>query len=236
MGLPLNSYYGLKTDGIFQSYEEIAEAALPAGASVTPGDLRYVDRNGDGVIDGNDRFYLGNAFPRYTFGFNYDFSWKGLEFSIFLQGVGKRDMFVRGEMMEPFHANYYHLIFEHQLDYWTPTNTDAKYPQLTSRSGSQSNNFGTYGLASDLYKLNGAYMRVKNIQVGYTLPQKWTKKIGIEKLRVYVNAQNPFTFSHNSFIDPESSEVGSNMNVGGANSARNYPTLRYYGGGIDLTF
>ena len=79
-------------------------------------------------------------------------------------------------------------------------------------------------------------MRVKNIQVGYTLPQKWTKKIGIEKLRVYVNAQNPFTFSHNSFIDPESSEVGSNMNVGGANSARNYPTLRYYGGGIDLTF
>ena len=236
VGLPLNSYYGLKTDGIFQSYEEIAEAALPAGASVTPGDLRYVDRNGDGVIDGNDRFYLGNAFPRYTFGFNYDFSWKGLEFSIFLQGVGKRDMFVRGEMMEPFHANYYHLIFEHQLDYWTPTNTDAKYPQLTSRSGSQSNNFGTYGLASDLYKLNGAYMRVKNIQVGYTSPQKWTKKIGIEKLRVYVNAQNPFTFSHNSFIDPESSEVGSNMNVGGANSARNYPTLRYYGGGIDLTF
>ncbi len=235
-GLPLNSYYGLKTDGIFQSYEEIASAALPAGADVVPGDIRYKDRNGDETIDGDDRYYLGNAFPRYTFGFTYNFAWKGIDFSLFLQGVGKRDMFVRGEMMEPFHANYYHLIFEHQLDYWTPTNTDAKYPQLTSRSGSQSNNFGTYGLGSSYYRLNGAYLRLKNIQLGYTLPDRWTKKVGIEKIKFYINAQNLFTLSHNSFIDPESSEANSNMSVGGANSARNYPTLRYFGGGIDLTF
>lgn len=235
-GLPLNSYYGLKTDGIFQNYEEIASAALPAGADVTPGDIRYKDRNGDGVIDGDDRYYLGNAFPRYTFGFTYNFEWKGLDFSFFLQGVGKRDMFVRGEMMEPFHANYYHLMFEHQLDFWTPTNTDAKYPQLTSRSGSQSNNYGTYGYGSDYYRLNAAYLRLKNIQLGYTLPSRWTKKIGIERLKFYVNAQNLFTLTHNTFIDPESSELNANMGTDAANSARNYPTLRYFGGGIDLTF
>lgn len=84
-GVPLNSYYGYKTDGYFQSYEEVEASAIPVGGKVQPGDVKFVDRNNDGVIDSKDRFILGNAFPRYTFGFTYNLSWKGLDFSMFWQ-------------------------------------------------------------------------------------------------------------------------------------------------------
>lgn len=234
-GLPLNSYYGLKTAGIFQSREEIANSALPTGLDVRPGDLKYVDRNNDGVIDADDRYYLGNAFPRYTFGFTYNIEWKGFDLSIFLQGALKRDMIIRGELVEPFHASYSHVIFEHQLDFWTPTNTGAKYPQLSNGTGSQANNWGA-ATGSDIYLFDGKYMRLKNLQLGYTLPTRFTTKFGVQKMKIYVNGQNLFTLSKNSFVDPETSEFGTNMNNTGSNSARNYPTLRYFGFGADITF
>lgn len=237
-GEALGSYFGYKTDGLFQSYDEINNSALPVGASVQPGDVKYIDQNNDGVIDEKDRVVIGNAFPRYTFGFTYNLEYKGFDFSIFLQGVGKRDMYIRGELIEPFHSNYSYCIYEHQLDFWTPTNPDAKWPRLVAPgSPSSTNNWSKAG--TDLYLLNGAYLRVKDIQVGYTLPKQLTTKFGVQKLRVSLNAQNLFTFSKNSFIDPESSEFGNNM--GGldgvaANSARNYPTLIYYGFGLDIEF
>ena len=92
-GQPLGSYFGYKTDGLFQSYDEIANSALPVGASVQPGDVKYVDQNNDGVIDEKDRVILGNAFPRYTFGFTYNMTWKGFDLNVMLQGVGKRSMY-----------------------------------------------------------------------------------------------------------------------------------------------
>lgn len=234
VGVPLGSYYGYKTDGMFKNYEEIEASALPVGVTVQPGDLKFIDRNGDGIIDSKDRYILGNAFPRYTFGFTYSVEWKGLDFSLFAQGVGKRDMMVRGELMEPFHSNYSYVIFKHQLDFWTPTNTDARYPRLSAPgSTSSANNFRQ---ASDFYLLNGAYLRLKNITLGYTLPKSWSKAVGLDKVRAYVTGQNLLTFSHNSFVDPESSEFGNNMANNWSNSARNYPTLRYYGFGLDIEF
>ena len=131
-GCPLESYYGYKMDGFFQSYEEIEASAIPVGGKVQPGDVKFVDRNEDGVIDSKDKFILGNAFPRLTFGFNYNVEWKGFDFGMFWQGVGKRDMMLRGELIEPFHANYSYNIYKHQLDFWTPTNTDARWPRLTA--------------------------------------------------------------------------------------------------------
>ena len=237
-GEALGSYYGYKTDGLFQSYEEIVNSALPVGASVQPGDVKYVDQNNDGVIDEKDRVVLGNAFPRYTFGFTYNVAWRGFDLNVMLQGVGKRSQYLRGELMEPFHSNYSYCIYEHQLDFWTPTNPDARWPRLVAPgSSSSTNNWGMAG--SDIYLLNAAYLRVKNVQLGYTIPKTWTQKFGVDKLRVSINVENPLTFAKNSFIDPESSEFGSDMggiSGIGANSGRNYPTLSYYGFGLDIEF
>ena len=236
-GYPLGSYYGYKVAGYFKSYDEIAKSALPVGAVVQPGDVKYVDQNNDGVIDSNDRVVLGNAFPRYTFGFNYAITYKGFDLNMLVNGVGKRDMAIRGELIQPFHDNYSYDIYQHQLDFWTPTNPDAKWPRLVAPSTASASN--DWGQPSSIYVLNGAYLRLKNIEIGYTLPRQLTAKLGIQKFRVSLNAQNLLTLSHNSFIDPESSEFGNNMGgIGGvgANSARNYPTLIYYGCGLDLEF
>lgn len=234
VGLPFSSYYGYKISGLFQGMEEIETSALPVGMSASdlkPGDVKYTDRNGDGVIDSKDRFVLGNAFPRYTFGFNYNLTYKGFDFGMLWQGVGKRDMMVRGELIEPFHENYSYVIYQHQLNYWTPTNTEATQPRLSPPGAASTKN--NYQMGSDLYLFEGSYIRLKNIQLGYTIPSKLSQKVGIQKFRVFANAQNLLTFSANSWIDPESSEFDSNMS-GSANSARNYPTLRYFGLGFNI--
>lgn len=234
VGLPFFSYYGYKTDGLFQNEDDIKNSALPVGVSPQPGDVKYKDRNDDGIIDDNDRYVLGHAFPRLNFGFTYDVQWKGFDLNMLWQGVGKRDMALRGETIEPFHGGYSFVMFEHQLDYWTSANPDARWPRLTSPGTASTIN--NYGKGSDFNIFNAAYLRLKNIQIGYTLPKSLTTRIGMSKLRVFVNGQNLFTFSKNSFIDPESTEFGGDMNAGGANSARNYPLLKYIGGGFNVEF
>lgn len=239
-GLPLMSYFGLETDGLFQSYEEIESSATLPGISVQPGDVKYVDQNGDGVIDNNDRVVLGNPFPRYTFGFTYGLNWRGFDFSMFWQGVGKRSQYVRGEMLEPFHANYSWIIYKHQLDFWTPTNTDAEYPRLSaSGSSSYQNNFLTDKLGSSLNVHNAAYARLKNLTLGYSLPAKVIRTLGMSKCRFYVTGENLWTICKKSWIDPEVSNVSSTGGEGDTSAGRyyrSYPSLRYYGVGIDVTF
>lgn len=235
-GLPLMNYYALETAGLFQSYEEIETSATIPGVSVQPGDVKYVDQNGDGVIDDNDRVVVGNPFPRYTFGFTYGLTWRGFDFSMFWQGVGKRSQYVRGEMLEPFHANYSQVIFKHQLDFWTPTNTDAEYPRLSAPgSSSYTNNFR----GSDLNVHNGAYARLKNLTVGYSLPNKLIRRLGMQKCRFYVTGENLWTICAKSWIDPEVSNVsatGGEGDTGAGRYYRSYPSLRYYGFGLDITF
>jgi TonB-linked SusC/RagA family outer membrane protein len=234
VGLPMYSYYGYKTDGLFRNDGDVKSSALPIGFSAKPGDVKYKDRNGDGIINDNDRYVLGHAFPRLTFGFNYTLQWKGLEFNMLWQGVGKRDMALRGETIEPFHGGYSFVMFEHQLDYWTPANPDARWPRLTSPGTASTIN--NYGKGSDFNLFNGAYARLKNIRLGYTLPKGITSKYGINKLNVFVTGQNLLTISKIDFVDPESTEFGNNMNSDGANSARNYPRLIYIGGGVHVEF
>lgn len=233
-GLPYNSYVGLMRDGYFQNLEEIANGAKPAGLTVSPGDNRYVDVNGDKIIDDNDKVVLGNPFPRYTFGFTYNVAVKGFDLNLFVQGVGKRSTFLRGELVEPFHFNYAQVMYQHQLDYWTPQNPDARYPRL-SASGSQStvNNFRR---GSDMYLYDASYIRLKNLQIGYTLPTSLTEKIRMKRMRAYLSGQNLLTLSGLDFIDPEITEFNSNLSNSGANSGRAYPTPVYYGFGLDVTF
>lgn len=233
-GLPFNSYVGLKRDGYFQNWEEIQGAAVPDGLSVQPGDNRYVDANKDGKIDDNDKFIFGNPFPRYTFGATYTADYKNFDLSIFIQGVGKRTMMIRGELVEPFHYNYGMTMYTHQLDYWTPQNPDARYPRLAN-NGTQSNT-NNFRRGSDMYLYDGAYARLKNIQLGYSLPANAAEKLGMSRFRMYVSGQNLLTLSKVKFVDPELSEFNSNMTPSGANSGRAFPTQAYYGMGIDISF
>ncbi|RXG25874.1 SusC/RagA family TonB-linked outer membrane protein [Leeuwenhoekiella marinoflava] len=233
-GVPFRSYVGLKREGIFQSFNEIENSAVPVGLSPVPGDNKYVDLNEDGVIDDDDKFIFGNPFPRYTFGLTYNVEVKGFDLSVFVQGVGKRTMMVRGEQVEPFHFNYGATMYTHQLDYWTPQNTDAYYPRLAN-NGTQSNT-NNFRRGSDMYLYDGAYARLKNLQLGYTIPKTSTEAMGLNKVRFYVSGSNLLTLAKTDWLDPELSEFDSNLNNGGANSARAYPTLIYYGLGLDITF
>ncbi len=233
-GLPYNSYVGFLRDGIFQSYDEIRGAAVPVGLTVQPGDNRYVDVNKDGIIDDNDLVVFGNPFPRYTFGLTYNVEYKGFDLSVFIQGVGKRTMMLRGELVEPYHYNYGMTMYTHQLDYWTPANPNAYYPRLAN-NGTMSNT-NNFRKGSDMYLFSGAYARLKNVQVGYSLPKSALQDLKLQNLRVYVSGQNLFTLSEIKFVDPELSEFDSNMSSGGGNSGRAYPTPIYYGFGLDVTF
>jgi len=240
VGTPIASYFGYKTEGYFKSYADIQNSAIPVGldaSQLAPGDVKYIDINHDGVIDPKDRQILGNAFPRYTFGATYDLTWKGFDLNMLIQGVGERTMYLRGELIEPFHANYSYTMYQHQLNFWTPTNTNARWPRL-SLSGSTSDQ-NNYGYSSDVHVLNAAYLRLKNIAIGYTVPKRITSKFGVQKLHVSMNAQNLLTLSPLTFFDPESTEFGNNMGGtggSGANSGRSYPTLKYVGFGLDLEF
>lgn len=235
VGQPITQYYGYETNGFFQNQADINNSPKIAGAEVGPGDLKFKDLNGDGKIDDKDKTVLGNPFPRYTFGFTYRLNVKGFDFSMFIQGVGKRDEFLRGELVEPFHYNYGQTLYEHQTNFWTPDNPDARFPRLAA-IGSPSNTYN-WRTGSDLYKFNAAYVRLKNVNIGYTFPKSISKKVGMEKLRVSLIGQNLLTLTKLKFIDPETSEFGNNLNTNAAsNSARSYPLPVFYGAGLDLTF
>lgn len=239
VGQPVTVYYGYKTNGYFQNLDQINDVnGYPrfANSVVGPGDLRYVDRNGDGVITEDDMYILGNPFPRYTYGLMYNMNWKGLDMQIFIQGVGKRAQMIRGEQVEPFHYGYGGTMYEHQKDFWTPTNPGARWPRL-AEAGSASN-LNNYRRGSDIYLFNAAYGRLKNVQLGYTLPQAISKRAGMQKARLYLTGQNLITISKLDFLDPEMSEFNNNVdpNSSGANSARAYFMPKFYGIGLDLTF
>lgn len=235
VGQPITEYYGYKTNGFFQNQAQVNSYPVPAGAVVGIGDLKFKDLNNDGKIDDKDKTNLGDPFPRYTFGFTYRISFAGFDLSAFVQGVGKRTEFLRGELVEPFHYNYGQTVFTNQLDFWSPTNTDAQYPRLaTIGSASNTNNWRT---GSDIYAFNAAYARLKNVNIGYTVPNRLSSKLGMSKLRVSLIGQNLYTLTKLKFIDPETTEFGNNLDpTSASNSARAYLLPVFYGVGLNATF
>lgn len=238
-GFPIASYYGYKSNGLYQNLDDIKNAPRVPFAynqQVMPGDVKYIDRNGDGVIDANDRYVFGNPFPRYTFGFNYSANWRNFDFSMFWQGVGKRTQFLRGDIVEAFHNNEDHA-FEQHLDRWTPTNPDASYPRLTI-GAANANNFAY----SDYWLFDSRYLRLKNLQFGYTLPKKLTDRAKIQGVRIYFTSQNLLTFTPRRFqdlgVDPEFTQFDdklANTNYN-AIAGRSYPNAATFSFGIDLKF
>jgi TonB-linked SusC/RagA family outer membrane protein len=223
-GYPINSYYAYRWDGFFNTQAECDKGPHLDGITPKPGDIRYIDKNADGVIkEDDDRFVVGNDFPRYTFGFTYSADYHGFDFSMMWQGVGKRDKWMRGESVEAFHNNNEGPILDFHLDRWTPTHTDATYPRLTMGSESANN-----AAKSNFWIQNAAYLRLKNLQIGYTFPDKWMRKLSIHHLRLFVSGENLLTFDKmKGGYDPEYTGDG---------SGRAYAVAKVYSLGLNVKF
>ena len=223
-GYPLYSYYAYRSDGFFQNGEECQKGPHLEGITPKPGDIRYLDKNGDGVIKpDDDRFIVGNDFPRYTFGFTYGLEYKGFDFSMMWQGVGRRNKWMRGESVEAFHNNNEGPVMDFHQDRWTPNNPDATYPRLTMGAESANN-----AAKSDFWIQDAKYLRLKNAQIGYTFPQQWMKKLYVKNLRIFASVQNPLTFTKmKGGWDPEYTGDG---------SGRAYPVARVYSFGLNVKF
>lgn len=210
-GVLFNEHYGYICEGIYQTSDDVNNS-VKTSSTVTVGDLKYRDISGpDGTPDGNispeyDRVPLGNSLPRYLYGGNISASWKGVDFSMAFQGVGKQNAYLSTVQVQPLRDNYGNIPAILENKYWSPFNTDAQnanaiYPRLSNVS--KSNNYAT----SDFWIFNGSYFRLKNITLSYTLPQAWTNAIGINKTRLYVSGSDLFCIS--KFPDGWDPEMGS---------------------------
>jgi TonB-linked SusC/RagA family outer membrane protein len=221
VGSPIDAFYGLRADGLFSSFAEARAYTVAQFGKLQGGDIRYKDLDGDSKITGSDRQVLGNPIPRYTYSLDLSAAWKGFDFAAFFQGVGKRDDYISGWLAYPFQNAS--TAFVQHLDRWYEgnPNPNAAYPRLSINQ--QSNNLQ----ASTFWMLNGAYLRLKNLQVGYTLPYNMVKKVGISNLRVYANGNNMFTLSKMPLgMDPESPESNNNS----------VPLIKMYTFGVEVKF
>jgi TonB-linked SusC/RagA family outer membrane protein len=258
-GQNLGEIRGLVWDGWFQSDEEAASYEINqsfVAGKFTAGDTKYVDQltvdtdgdgipdAGDGVInngtntlgDSGDFVVIGNTTPRYQYGLTLGASWKGIDFNIFIQGVGKKDLYMgssyfRGPAQGPYHAN---VMVEH-LDYWRPEdttnpmgpNTDAYFPK--PYSANPGNNNRNYRYNVDRYVADASYIRLKSMQIGYTIPKNISQKVLLDQVRIYVSGENLWTKTNLMMYDPEAVK-------GNFGSAISYPLSRVISTGLNISF
>lgn len=256
-GQTIGEIWGYETVGLFQSQEEIDNAAdhtpLGGGNLVAPGDVHYADLNGDGFINGGantvddsgDRKIIGNASPRYLYGIRGGINYKGFDLNLFFQGVAKRDFWIDGPLMFGG-AGYGNVIV---TDYnWDNTWSDGSdglpvNPDAYFFRPSQGAVLGRNDVVQTRYLQNAAYLRLKNLTIGYTLPTPLLEKIKISNLRVYVSGENLLTFTKlNENFDPEVLDPGqgnlgsANFNNGGGQSGKIYPLSKRLSFGLSLSF
>ncbi|MBO4624994.1 MAG: TonB-dependent receptor [Bacteroidales bacterium] len=227
-GQPLNSFYVIKTDGIFQSDSEAA-AYTKDGQRIQPnavaGDLKFVDYNNDGKIDDNDRQYVGSAMPKYTFALSGGIEWKGFTVDLMFQGVaGNKIAYVGKQMILSDVEGNFNRSAE-ILNAWSPSNTGSKIPRLSKNDPN-----GNFSTPSDYYIEDGSYLRLKNLTIGYDLTNVLRKAPHFagrnSTLRVYVSGENLFTITKYSGMDPE---------MGGYDTIK-YPVSRVFAFGIKLNY
>ncbi|AOR26163.1 TonB-dependent receptor [Formosa sp. Hel3_A1_48] len=198
VGQPVNSFYGFKTNGIFQNQAEIDNYVSSNGTIIQPnaqpGDFKWVDMDDDGDIDSDDRGFLGSSLPKFTFGFSLNLDYKNFDFFMFCQGASGNKIFQGLRRLDIVNANYQTAA----LGRWVGEGTSNTHPRLTTND--TNNNFSN---PSDFYLEDGDYLRLKTIQIGYSLPESVLDKLGIDKLRVYYTAENLLTFTKYSGYDPE---------------------------------
>lgn len=229
VGEKLNEIWGYVSNGLFQSDEDAkaADQSYLSGGSWGAGDVKYEDLNNDGKIDigkntlddSGDRKIIGNSTPRYSYGITAGFDYKGFDFEMFWQGIGKRDYWLGGSQFWGF-TDEWCTPLTSSLDYWTEDNRDAYFPRL--------HHYGVNGgnhQVSTRYLQNAAYLRLKNVVLGYTIPRSITEKVKISRLRVFVQGENLLTFT--PLIDSYDPETLNNMT---------YPINKKISVGLDLTF
>lgn len=227
-GLPLNTVFGYQAAGYYRDAQDVASNPVFSSA-VGPGDIKYLDINKDGKInaglgrlaDHGDLVNLGNSSPRYAYGFDFGFSWKGFDFGAMFQGIGQRKLFVDPTTLYPYTSSWI-VPMDYNLDYWKPDNTDARFPRMFI-GGAQNT------LRSSHWIMNGAYLRLKNVQLGYNLPLKWISKVKLTNAKIYFAGQDLWEINNmwlkNAF-DPETPD----------NASWQYPFFRTISFGINLTF
>jgi TonB-linked SusC/RagA family outer membrane protein len=198
VGQPFNAFYGFKELGVFHSQAEINNYRNKAGnliqPNAKPGDFKWADINGDGIIDQSDRTFLGTPYAPYTYGATVTFGYKNWDFMVFGQGVWGNKIFQGYRRLDITTANY---PLE-ALSAWTVANPNSNYPRMSIQD--PNNNFRN---PSNFYLQNGAYFRIKTIQVGYTLPKAWMTAIGFNSVRIYGSVSNLFTATKYTGYDPE---------------------------------
>lgn len=224
-GKPFPYFYGFKTDGIFQNTAEVNAYTGKDGELIqpnaAPGDVRFVDINGDGVIDDKDRTDIGKGMPDWTYGFNFNVNWKNFDMSMMWQGTIGNDVFDATRRTDITSSN----MPSWMLNRWTGEGTSNKYPRYVQ--GDNAN-----WQASDLYIYDGSYLRLKNIQLGYTLPSNLTRKYFVSSLRLFVAAENLLTITKYHGFDPEISSGGTSLGV----DRGVYPQARVFTVGVNLAF
>ena len=219
-GEPFPFFYGYKTAGVLQNAAQAAEYNAKYGTNSNPGDLIFVDMNNDGQITSDDRTKIGKPTPDWTFGLNFDAEWKGFDLNVFFQGVSGADIFDATWRQDIASGNYPTWV----LGRWTGEGTSNKLPLL--KLGDSKN-----WVCSDIYIQDGSYLRLKNISLGYTLPHNLTKKACIERFRVYVRAENLFTWTKYWGFDPEIGSGSTSMGV----DYGVYPQARIFTVGFNLS-
>ncbi len=200
-GLPYPYFYGYRTDGIIQNMAEANAYNSQYGTSLVPGDVRYVDVDGNGEINEDDRTMIGYGSPRWTYGANLTLAWKGIDFSMFFQGVADVDIYDATRRVDARSVN----LPSWMLDRWTGEGTSNSVPRYVTGDGYN-------WQSSDLYIYDGSFLRLKNMQLGYMLPQDITRKIGVQKFRIFVAVENLATWSKYHGYDPEISSGSDNTN------------------------
>jgi len=227
-GEELAFFYGMKTDGIINDQAELdAYLAMYPGEKAALGDVKFVDTNNDGMIDDNDRTKLGSAFPDFTAGLNINLAYKGFDLkAFFYASVGNEIVngpaywYQTSGVLSNYHTD--------RLDRWTTDNTTTNEPRMTSDDPNDNDRF------SDRFVEDGTYIRLRNLQLGYTLPKNLVSKVGMSKMRVYCSADNLFTLTDYSGWNPEVSNFGGALGAGVDGATYPIPTI--ITGGVNITF
>lgn len=226
-GRPINGYYGYKTDGIFKTQAEIdaysKQEVAGTGYVTQIGDIKYVDVDGNGTVDSKDMTYLGNGnVPEIVYGINGNLKWKNFDFSFLFQGAAKVQVYLKGGIILPY-FNQGNLPEFWVNESWSEQNVNAKYPRLAEST----HNFPTTDISAvQTYLYDASYLRLKNVEIGYSLPSQWLKAARISGLRVYVNASNLFTITDVPQIDPENIQQ----------EGWTYPQMKAFNVGVNLQF